>query len=153
MQRKHTPDLSSRPHMESATHTYARNLGTDRRSSLSVVASYVPAHSRVLDIGTGTGALGKYLTQQKSCTVDGITHNQQEADIAKRHYHALKVLDLEADDWHVGFKNHLYDCIVCADVLEHIKDPRRVIRDCRDLLSDSGLLLISIPNISYAYLI
>lgn len=139
--------------MESATHTYARNLLTDRRSSLSVVASYVPAHSRVLDIGTGTGALGQYLTQQKSCTVDGITHSQQEADIANKYYHALKVLDLEADDWHACFRNQLYDCIVCADVLEHIKDPRRVIRDCRDLLSDSGLFLISIPNISYAYFI
>ncbi|HRK37042.1 MAG TPA: methyltransferase domain-containing protein [Burkholderiaceae bacterium] len=139
--------------MDPATHTYNRSLRTDNRSSLSVVASYVPAHSKVLDIGTGSGALGQHLCEHKSCTVDGITYNPQEAEIARAYYRKVEVLDIEGSNWPDYFSGNVYDCIVCADVLEHLKDPAAVIRRCADLLSDDGILIISIPNISYAYFI
>lgn len=139
--------------MEPLNHTYNRSLQKDAQTSLSVVASYVPDHATVLDIGTGTGALGEYLSTHKSCVIDGITHSKQEADVARKFYRRIELLDLENSNWTKNFSNKLYNCIVCADVLEHLKHPALVIRQCSKLLSDTGILLISIPNFSYAYLI
>jgi 2-polyprenyl-3-methyl-5-hydroxy-6-metoxy-1,4-benzoquinol methylase len=39
-----------------------------------------------------------------------------------------------------------YDVIVLADILEHLTDPAAVLRNCRQLLREDGLLLITIPN-------
>ncbi|MEJ7592629.1 MAG: glycosyltransferase [Planctomycetaceae bacterium] len=39
-----------------------------------------------------------------------------------------------------------FDCIVLADVLEHLRNPMDVLRKCRHWLSDSGSLVISVPN-------
>ncbi len=36
----------------------------------------------------------------------------------------------------------LFDCVVANDVLEHVPDPRRVIRDCAGMLKPGGLLYV-----------
>ena len=43
-----------------------------------------------------------------------------------------------------------YDCIVCADVLEHLRSPENVLRQFRDLVNPGGRILLSIPNIAHA---
>ena len=46
-----------------------------------------------------------------------------------------------------------YDAIVCADVLEHIRQSPRVLAECRALLAPGGRLLLSIPNAGYSGLV
>ena len=52
---------------------------------------------------------------------------------------------------HLG--DQRYDYIVCADVLEHLRDPERLVAQLPALLTPAGRLLLSIPNVSYAGLI
>jgi 2-polyprenyl-3-methyl-5-hydroxy-6-metoxy-1,4-benzoquinol methylase len=42
-----------------------------------------------------------------------------------------------------------YDCIICADVLEHLLDPALALRRLREQLGPRGLLVCSIPNIRH----
>src|SRR6185436_7844996 len=42
------------------------------------------------------------------------------------------------------------DCIVCADVLEHLRDPERALRLLLRYLAPDGLLVASIPNVRHA---
>lgn len=44
-----------------------------------------------------------------------------------------------------------FDFILCADVLEHLRDPLALLRDCRKCLADGGALLASLPNSGHAY--
>lgn len=39
-----------------------------------------------------------------------------------------------------------YDGIVLSDVLEHVPDPRLVLRTCRNLLRDDGLIAVHVPT-------
>jgi 2-polyprenyl-3-methyl-5-hydroxy-6-metoxy-1,4-benzoquinol methylase len=43
-----------------------------------------------------------------------------------------------------------FDCVVCADVLEHLRDPWSVVRWAAGLLTPEGCLVISVPNIRHA---
>ncbi|MDF1486394.1 methyltransferase domain-containing protein [Ramlibacter sp. H39-3-26] len=134
-------------------HLYEREIRADDRTSLTIVASHVLQAATVLDLGCGTGALGKYLQTTKACTVDGLTISQAEAARARAHYRTVEVADLETCDLHGLFGAHRYDYIVCADVLEHLRFPERVLAACRGLLAPGGAILISVPNAGYSGLI
>ena len=51
---------------------YLREVRADEEDSLSVVAGLIKPATKVLDLGTGPGALGKFLKESKACSVDGI---------------------------------------------------------------------------------
>lgn len=44
-----------------------------------------------------------------------------------------------------------FDFVVCADILEHLRDPARLLRDVRSVISPGGRLLASLPNSGHAY--
>lgn len=134
-------------------HVYWRRIAEGERSSLSVLASFVKAGSRVLDLGIGSGTLGQHLRQALGCHVDGVTINPGEASVARNAYQRIELLDLEQSGWESRFEPMGYDAIVCADVLEHLAAPERVLDACRRLLRPDGALLVSIPNVAYAGLV
>lgn len=135
-------------------HTYHREIQTGERSSLALLAGLIPPHAKVLDLGCGTGALGHHIRQRDPhATFDGLTLSEEEAALAQPSYRRVVVADLESADLATLFGGHRYQCIVCADVLEHLKNPERVLAACQGLLSDDGVLLISVPNAAYCGLI
>ncbi len=107
----------------------------------------------MLDLGTGSGALGQYLQQNKSCTVDGVTFNEEEKQLAQPFYRRLEITNLDDCTLRDIFPGETYDFIVCADVLEHLRDPGKVLDSLETLLAPHGKLLISVPNAAYAGLI
>jgi GT2 family glycosyltransferase/2-polyprenyl-3-methyl-5-hydroxy-6-metoxy-1,4-benzoquinol methylase len=131
-------------------HVYHRQLEPGQRSTLSVLASLVPPCAQVLDLGTGSGVLGRHLHEALGCEVDGLTLSAEEQAAARPWYRQLVLQDLEDPGWTQAFAGRHYDCIVCADVLEHLRQPELVLRACRSLLRPGGHLLVSIPNVSYA---
>ena len=140
-------------HSNENLHVYSREIKNDERTSLSILASLVTPGATVLDLGTGSGALGQFLHEQAQCSVDGLTFNSAEADVARPYYRRIEVANLETCILQDLFPGTRYDFIVCADVLEHLSRPERIVQACRDLLTPNGKLLISVPNAGYSGLI
>lgn len=134
-------------------HVYRRDLRPEERTSLHALADLIEPGACVLDLGCGSGALGRVLVDEKACVVDGVTLNPEEARLAKDSYRRVEVCDLENADLSQIFRAQLYDNIVCADVLEHLRHPRKIMHACRGLLKKGGRLLISVPNMAYAGLV
>lgn len=141
------------PSPKSSLHVYAREINTNERNSLTLLASWVEAGADVLDLGCGSGALGRHLHEQFDCQLDGVTINDSEAELARPFYDRVEVADLDQTDLPALFSGRRYDRIICADVLEHLKQPERILQACRELLKADGELLISIPNVAYAGLV
>ena len=144
----------SRP-SSAPTHVYEREIEGGQRTSLSVLAARIGPGARVLDLGCGSGAIGRFLAQREGsiASIDGLTVNPAEADRARAHYRRVEVADLDQADITQIFECGAYDVIICADVLEHVRQSPRVLRACRELLAPRGTLLLSIPNASYCGLI
>lgn len=134
-------------------HVYRRTLQSGQQDSLSEIASLIKPGQSILDLGMGTGALGQFLTQRFSVLVDGVTINPEEADAAKAFYRQIRICDLDTAILSSLFANDLYDAIVCADVLEHLKAPENLLAQCRTLLKLGGQLITSVPNVGYCGLI
>lgn len=133
--------------------TYHREISPDRQDSLCVVASLVQPGDSVLDLGVGSGALGHYLSSQKISLVDGITLNPEEASLAAKSYRDVFVADLDTAQLSAFFRDRQYDCIVCADVFEHLKQPDKLLAQLPHFLKPGGRLISSVPNAAYTGLV
>jgi 2-polyprenyl-3-methyl-5-hydroxy-6-metoxy-1,4-benzoquinol methylase len=101
----------------------------------------------ILDIGCGTGALGKHLKEKGAGEVCGIELSHVAALEAMRVLDRViegnvELLDLPFEEGH-------FDCIVCADVLEHLLDPWSMVGKLRKFLKPDGVIVASIPNVGF----
>ena len=44
-----------------------------------------------------------------------------------------------------------YDVVLCADILEHVRQPEQLLRQARDVLAPGGVLIASVPNFGHWY--
>jgi SAM-dependent methyltransferase len=108
------------------------------------VAALVPAQcQRILEIGCGTGQLGRLL-KARGHHVTGIELVPEAAAEARGWLDEVVTADVEAG---LPFAAETFDCIVCADVLEHLVDPWRVLREAVELLCPDGCVVASVPNV------
>lgn len=113
------------------------------------VMQYIPQRARrILDVGCGAGVLGRTLKRERG-DVEVVGVELIEAAWRK----AVQVLDQvvpgSIEDLDLPFPDGYFDCIVCADVLEHLVDPAAVLRKLGRVLAPSGLIIISIPNVRF----
>jgi O-antigen biosynthesis protein len=112
------------------------------------VLALVPATARsVLDIGCGAGRLGEALKARQETRVVGVELNEIAASAARQRLDDVLVGDIERLD--LDFPPGSFDAIVCGDILEHLRDPDRLLRRARGWLALDGRLITSIPNVRH----
>jgi len=113
---------------------------------LRIVNTVVPG-SRVLDLGCASGYLARAL-KDRGCRVVGIEMDAAAARSAQAHCDQVIIGD--AGDPDVLRKADApFDAVICADILEHLPDPRSVLCRLRTMITPGGFLLVSLPNVAY----
>jgi 2-polyprenyl-3-methyl-5-hydroxy-6-metoxy-1,4-benzoquinol methylase len=108
----------------------------------------VGSNKDVLDVGCNTGYLATALIAH-GCTVTGVEKNPEAAEQASKRLERVLVADLEFVDLESEFGRDTFDAVIFGDVLEHLRDPLRVLRGARSLLRPGGYVVISVPNIAH----
>ncbi len=113
----------------------------------AVLARLPAAPARVLDLGCGDGALGATWKQQGADRwVTGVTFSPTEAARAEARLDQVVTADLDQfDPAPLG----RFDCVVCSHVLEHLRDPRRLLRAALACVQPEGLLIVALPNVLF----
>lgn len=112
------------------------------------ILDLVPAAAKVvIDVGCAAGILGAALKRQRpGVQVRGVEISPESAARAR------EVLDDvycgSAEDELPGIWPKP-DCVVFADVLEHLPDPWQVLRRYREILGVGGTVVVSVPNIGH----
>jgi 2-polyprenyl-3-methyl-5-hydroxy-6-metoxy-1,4-benzoquinol methylase len=114
-------------------------------SGHQMLLALVPDGSRVLDVGCSTGYLARPLVE-RGCTVVGIELDERTAEVAREVCEEVLVGDVEALE--LPFEHGSFDVVLCGDVVEHLRDPRRFLERVRPLLRDGGRLVLTTPNIA-----
>jgi 2-polyprenyl-3-methyl-5-hydroxy-6-metoxy-1,4-benzoquinol methylase len=110
------------------------------------VAQLVPADSRsILEVGAGFGALGRILAQRDSVVLDAVELNPAAAPHLSGVYRRQWMGDIESLELDGAL--HQYDCLILADVLEHLVDPWSVLSRLCHRLRPGGHVVTSLPNV------
>jgi GT2 family glycosyltransferase/radical SAM superfamily enzyme YgiQ (UPF0313 family)/2-polyprenyl-3-methyl-5-hydroxy-6-metoxy-1,4-benzoquinol methylase/glycosyltransferase involved in cell wall biosynthesis len=100
---------------------------------------------RVLDVGCGMGMTGGLLKKERQIEVVGLEMHSGVAETARAHLSDVICGDVESMD--IPFAEKYFDCIILADVLEHLVDPWGTLKRLVRYLGEDGLVISSIPNI------
>ena len=122
------------------------DFGNDAHSL--AVLSIEPA-SRVLDVGAGTGAVARLLAE-RSCRVVAIELDARSAKAASKWCERVITSDVESLNLDAELPEESFDVILMLDVLEHLKDPAATLNRLVPMLSPSGKVVASIPNVTHA---
>src|SRR4051812_11010610 len=117
-----------------------------RKDLLSLVSG---KPQRVLDLGCATGEMGRYLAETHGARVWGVEYDGEMAAVARGKLQDVWQADLNKQSLLDFPHPEPYDLIVCGDVLEHLVDPWRVLRDAAGLLRPGGHIVTSLPNIGH----
>jgi SAM-dependent methyltransferase len=105
----------------------------------------------VLDVGAAAGDVARVL-RKRGCTVTGIEMDKEAAAAAQQHVDEIIVGDLEQMDLGSALGNRRFDVVLCLDVLEHLREPERVLAELATHLEADGRVVASIPNVTHAAL-
>ncbi len=120
-------------------------------NTLSVMLNRIKINSDVLEFGPANGRMTKYMKEILNCKIDIVEIDEIAASQASKHSQTSFVGNDEGDieKYHWVNIDKKYDFIIFADVLEHLRNPKKVLENCKQLLKDEGKILISIPNIAH----
>jgi 2-polyprenyl-3-methyl-5-hydroxy-6-metoxy-1,4-benzoquinol methylase len=132
-----------------AAYTYVKPEGyfsCPRTELLPLVPSTA---SRVLDIGCGEGEFARSLRaarQSSRLEIVGIELCEGPAQLAAGVLDKVIVGNVEQLD--LPYEEY-FDCVILADVLEHLIDPWRMVSRVKRFLRRNGHVVASIPNVQH----
>ena len=133
---------------------YDFQLDLETKNSTSVIIKMMKENTDVLEIGPAHGRLTKHLKENMNCSVDIVEIDLEAGNHAKQYARnalvGLEAGNVSADYWFETLQDNKYDYIICADVLEHLHNPDKVLKRLKSLLKPDGSILISIPNFTHS---
>ena len=109
---------------------------------------FIPSSSRrILDVGCGDGSFGAVVKQKVEAEVWGVEINTVAARLADRKIDKVVVGDINIliDNLPKAY----FECVVFNDLLEHIADPFNLLVKTKNIITEDGVIVCSLPNVRY----
>ena len=126
---------------------------TNDNSASSLVSRSVEGHRpRILDVGCACGDLGVAIKANTGAELYGLELNAESVALARKTKAYRRVVRTNLDDLTAesfpAFAGK-FDYVLCADVLEHLRDPMRTLSILKTYLKPKGHVIASIPNVAH----
>jgi 2-polyprenyl-3-methyl-5-hydroxy-6-metoxy-1,4-benzoquinol methylase len=118
-----------------------------RYSSHDYVRRMVGANREVLDIGCGGGDFAAELRKNGN-RVTGVDLLAEPVNREAFEQYFSADLDQGIAPVVAAVAGNRFDRVLLLDILEHLRAPERILRECRGLVGRNGQLIVSLPNIA-----
>lgn len=98
---------------------------------------------KFLDVGCGLGFFIDGIRNHSGWEVCGVEFSDQAVEFARRE---LKLDVRQGELAEVDYPDAHFDYVHVCNVLEHVTDPMRLLRECRRILKPGGTLHLRVPN-------
>jgi SAM-dependent methyltransferase len=124
-----------------------RNLRTFRQR-YEVIRRFKPEPGRVLDIGCAAGFFLKVMHEEGWNPV-GIEPSESMAQYAREEFDLQEVYSGTLED--DSFEDNSFDVVSMWDVIEHLEDPRPILKNIRRILKQDGVLILETQNVGSVF--
>lgn len=112
--------------------------------SMRIALPYV--RGRCVDVGAGTAPYQKFVVPYTSEYIVA-----DYADTRKSMFSREEGVFVQADVMNLPFDNATMDTVLLTQVLEHVIDPKKALRETQRILREEGVLILSAPFIYQAH--
>lgn len=128
-----------------------RNRSVDGyESTRPDVQALVPLEAcRILEFGCSSGRLGAALKIRQRATITGVEFDELYAKDAALQIDRVICTSVEDFVATATPDGVFFDCLIAADVLEHLVDPWDVLSKAVKMLAPDATVVISLPNVLY----
>jgi ubiquinone/menaquinone biosynthesis C-methylase UbiE len=101
----------------------------------------------ILDLGCGDGGLIDIIPP--NVAYHGIDISPTQIALARKHIKKIGRKNAtieEGDILDLKIKSNSYDAILLCDVIEHVLDPDKLLREAKRITKDGGYIILGIPN-------
>lgn len=107
---------------------------------------------KILEVGCGNGYYLSLLNRLGlNISLTGIDNDKMALLDARRFIGDEKVILIFADATRLPFKESSFNKIICSEVIEHVKDDKKVLQEIHRVLKRGGIMVLSTCNISYPF--
>ncbi|MEJ2348080.1 MAG: methyltransferase domain-containing protein [Patescibacteria group bacterium] len=112
-----------------------------------------PVKGKVLDVGSADGMFSKViLDKTKAKELVGIEVLKSSVNWANKHWKRNKKMKFMVGDAHnLDFKSNTFDAVFCLEVLEHVYQPREVLKEFKRVLKKGGYGIFLVPSDSLLF--
>lgn len=136
--------------MEPTLKYQAKINRTDRNNSHSLAVEFIqairPTGLKILEVGCASGYLGAHL-KELGHHVTGVELDTESAQLARQVLDEVHCTSIER--FYEDHAERKFDIICFGDVLEHLLDPKDVLKRSILQLSPDGHIICSVPNIAH----
>jgi len=115
----------------------------------TLLISYIKkGNNLVLDAGCGNGSLS-FRIAKRGNKVIGVDIKKENIDFCNNVKQSLRIKNLnfmQMSLTDITFKDKLFDVVISGEVLEHIKDDNKVVKQFNRVLKKGGQCVISVPQ-------
>jgi len=111
-------------------------------------SSFIKNNDVVVDVACGTGYGSYVLARKGGKKIIGIDISKIAIEYAKSKYRG-RVNNIEflvGNAMKMPISSSKVDVVVSFETIEHLNDPEKFLSECRRVLKDGGLLILSTPN-------
>ena len=119
-------------------------MNLNLRDDLQLIYDWIPANSRVLDLGCGNGELLSALVQHKNCSGYGVEIDTEGvlASIAR----GINVIQADLEQGLQDFDDNSFDIIVLSQTIQAMQNTENILRDLTRVAKQA---IVSFPNFGY----
>ena len=129
------------------------DMALKRRAHKLILDLKVKNEDSIIDLGCGDG----FYLYILSCLPIGLKLTGFDNDKivlrnAKRNLLPRNIKLIEGDLVKIPFKNNSFKKAIMTEVLEHVKDDKRVLAEVYRILKPKGVLILTVPNYNFPFL-
>lgn len=128
---------------------YDEDIVEETNEAHNIILNQIVPRSKILEFGAASGRMTKWLKEKLKCSVYIVEYERDAYHKALQYAEDGMCTDIENMEWKKKWKKEKFDYIIFADVLEHLREPLKVLSSTEEVLKEDGTVLISVPNIAH----